>query len=361
MSILLVYTDANTSFNPFVKTLKDGLESVGCNIDWGLHRFWVDYDNYDIFHFQWPESVFEFKPVSDQEIDKLLLHIFKLKEKKKKIVYTRHNDKPHYSSDRNRLKLYEIIENNSDAILHMSNYSIEQFKKQNSNNNIKHFIIPHHTYDEIYPSCPKKDIARKFLKISNKKFIFLCFGGFRDDEERDLVINSFKELNYPNKYLIAPRFYKHKIDFKYLSTHTVSPKAIFSFIKERLKYISLFRISDLSSEMVGHKELPFYFSASDVVFIQRCQILNSGNLPMGFHFKKVVVGPNIGNVGEILQNTNNPVFDPRNQKSVTEALSTSIKKADANLGIKNKEFASLYYKTNKIAKDIKVVYESILK
>lgn len=360
MRILLVYTDADLSFNPYVKTIKDGLESVGCNINWGLERFWVDYNNYDIFHFQWPESIFEFKHVTDKEIDKLIFHIAKLKEKNKKIVYTRHNDKPHYSSDKNRLKLYEIVENNSDAILHMGNFSVEQFKKQNSNNKIKHFIIPHHTYDKIYTSCTKKDDARKLLKINNKKFIFLCFGEFRDDEERDLVINSFKNLNYKNKYLIAPRFYKYQINSKYLLTNLIHPRIILCFLKERIKYIHMLRNSKLSAKMVAKDDLPYYFSASDVVLIQRCHILNSGNLPMAFHFEKVVVGPKVGNVGEILQETNNAVFDPRDQKSIVTALLESIGKSQKNLGIKNKEYAIRKLKTQEISKSIKKIYESIL-
>ena len=63
------------------------------------------------------------------------------------------------------------------------------------------------------------------------------------------------------------------------------------------------------------------FAVSDVVFIQRCVILNSGVVPMAFLFGRGVVGPDSGNVGELLRVTANLVFSPSDQGSVNSNAS----------------------------------------
>lgn len=50
-------------------------------------------------------------------------------------------------------------------------------------------------------------------------------------------------------------------------------------------------------------------SVADIALLQRVKILNSGSLPLNFYFGNVVVGPDVGNVGEILKKTGNPVFN----------------------------------------------------
>ena len=44
-------------------------------------------------------------------------------------------------------------------------------------------------------------------------------------------------------------------------------------------------------------------SASDVIFIQERNALNSVNIPLAFLFHKIVVGPNTGNIGETIKKT----------------------------------------------------------
>lgn len=41
---------------------------------------------------------------------------------------------------------------------------------------------------------------------------------------------------------------------------------------------------------------------------------------MGFSFSKVVIGPNIGNIGQILRDLNNPVFEPNNIQSIAKSM-----------------------------------------
>lgn len=58
-----------------------------------------------------------------------------------------------------------------------------------------------------------------------------------------------------------------------------------------------------NDELIDNCDLPYYMAASDVIFIQRKDILNSGNVPLAFLYHKVVVGPKVGNIGELLSET----------------------------------------------------------
>ena len=91
-----------------------------------------------------------------------------------------------------------------------------------------------------------------------------------------------------------------------------------------------------------------YFCASDVVFIQRRDDLNSGNIPMAFLFKKVVVGPDTGNIGEILKSTGNPVFDSQNSLSVRNALQAALNLSKTDLGRKNYDYAMTHWRSAQI-------------
>ena len=44
------------------------------------------------------------------------------------------------------------------------------------------------------------------------------------------------------------------------------------------------------------------------------------NIPLAFLFHKIVVGPNTGNIGELLKNTGNPTFNPNHKADIIRAL-----------------------------------------
>lgn len=54
----MAYPSQNEA-NPFVKSLTEGLVSVGCPIEIGLDQFWNHYEDYDLIHFNWPNSIFK--------------------------------------------------------------------------------------------------------------------------------------------------------------------------------------------------------------------------------------------------------------------------------------------------------------
>lgn len=90
------------------------------------------------------------------------------------------------------------------------------------------------------------------------------------------------------------------------------------------------------NRVLSTTETETYFCACDIVFIQRFSVLNYGNLPMGFGAGCVVVGPNVGNVGSILNKTGNPIFNPYDIDSIVLAIKKAKELLSVNKGKKIK-------------------------
>jgi len=353
MKVLLAYSNNLSIDNPFVKTLKEGLNSLGCDVDWGLNEFWTNYMNYHIIHINWPNSLFESWNPTNIEILHLEYVLDEIKKNNIKIVYTRHNDQPHYSSGNYISECYELIEKNADAIIHLGHYGISQFEKKLD---CKQFIIPHHIYDSIYKNEYSKDKARKKLNIPTDKFVILTFGAYRDKEEVDLILDNYKNLPIKNKYLLAPRLgewlglesWHSKIGRLWFRSKVLN----FKLKKQNIK---------TQTEFISDEELPYYFLSADIVLIQRKKILNSGNLPLAYYFNKVVVGPDSGNVGEILRETNNIIFDPNSQLSISDAILSALDRDITTLGKKNHEYAIKNWNIKSIAIQYLDIYKDLLK
>ena len=79
---------------------------------------------------------------------------------------------------------------------------------------------------------------------------------------------------------------------------------------------------------------------------------------MAFMMGKVVVGPNVGNVGRILCETGNPTFVPSDMDSVIEAVEKAIQIKDV-MGEKNLIWAKQEFATEIIALKYVTLYKNI--
>ena len=329
------------TINHFVSSLGNALQKQGCEVVYGLERLWTDEVlGYDIIHFQWPEGIFGLfgHQVTDEELTRMNQRLMWLKEHGKKVFYTCHNLKPHTNRNENLLHFYDLICNNADYIHHLGNYSCELL--QSKYPNASHVVIPHHIYDDVLSFNISQVEARQRLHLPTDKKIILSFGKFRTEEERNFVL-SIKDsslFTLHSSLFLMPGFYRQTL-------HTWNPKKLVT----RLYHTLYYRLKGIqfSNEAIPDDMMQYYFCAADVVLIQRLDILNSGNLPMAFHAGKVVVGPNVGNIGPILHETGNFTFDPEHAKSAIDALKNAL--VATSKGNENKVYASKYWSSNLIA------------
>ena len=174
---------------------------------------------------------------------------------------------------------------------------------------------------------PKHE-ARRLLGIDDDEKVLLAFGGFRHEEECNIAVSGFQDAKntIPRLRLLAPRL-PEKYGFG-------------------------------NGKPVESKLLPLYFAASDVVLIARKRILNSGNLPLGYYFGKPVVGPDVGDVGEILRETGNPVFDVCDPSSVGRSIVAAFAAIKDGLGAHNREYAERNWNISRVVDLLYDVYQA---
>lgn len=342
---VLIAANVDSYRNPYVRTLYKGLLANECDVTCSIDNFWEIPLSYNIIHIQWPNLLMR---GCNGDVFKLKRHIDRIKDRGIKIIVTCHNLVPHYSNNQNLIKAYDIIYNCADCIIHMAEASITLLCEKYTNLKAQHVIIPHHIYDTEYNFNISKEAARKHLALPTNKKIIVCFGAFRDEDERNLVIATAKKMK-KNYVFVCPGF----------CGSLKMQKNILKFTKKLYEYIRI-KISILSypiitkTSFVSDEELPYYYAASDMAFIHRVSILNSGNLPMAFFAGMPVLGPNVGNVGNILEDTNNAIFNINNIANIPDIIDKIITNND--IGSRNKNIATKLWSVDVISKRTKELY-----
>lgn len=315
---LIVFRDNSDTDNLFVPILCDAIKSNGIDVRCSTTEFWESDTAYDIIHFQWPEEVVGWACDDPDIIRRLEERIQFFRSKGAHFVYTRHNVRPHYANKFIN-SAYDLIESQSDVVVHMGRYSRDEFSAKRPHT--KHVIIPHHIYQYTYNEDISVERARQYLKLPQEAFIVTAFGKFRNNEEIHMVLDAFRSWKNPRKLLLAPRLYPFSQRNKYGNNLLKRFISRFGYyVLTPLINRALKLRAGANDELVDNYDLPYYIAASDVIFIQRKDILNSGNVPLAFLYHKVVVGPNVGNIGEILRDTGNPTFDPDDKQDIQQAL-----------------------------------------
>ena len=111
--------------------------------------------------------------------------------------------------------------------------------------------------------------------------------------------------------------------------------------------------------LIPDEQLPCYLAAADVVFIQRTDILNSGNVPLALSFGRVVTGPASGNIGGLLAETGNPAFDPAAPRSVDIALERAARLSATDQGARIRAYAQEHFGIGRIAAMYGGLYERL--
>lgn len=279
--------------------------------------------HYEIVLIHWPEAFFNWQEPTISQINNLEKEIAKWKINAK-IVYVVNNLKKHVGSSIIFEKLFDIVIRNSDVIVHYGAYSLSLFKKLYPE--IKQQIIPHPLYERSFDKI-EKNIARNKLGIEKDALVLIAPGSIRTNEERQLILNAFGQIKNRNKFLIVPKMYwlRLKFDFK----GRIFLKKVFDFKRFIEYYLNIKKFKKsrflVNYKFVDRNQLSLMMSSSDIVLVPRVETLNSGNIFLALSFKKVMFGPKIGNIKEVLEEFNMPMFDPKIKCSFQSGLKESLK------------------------------------
>lgn len=284
-------------------TIKE-ISWMGVTPRFGMSKFWNCRKFPDIVHFEWPEAVYSWKEgkLTEAYFERFRKRLEEFKDNGSVIVLTRHNELPHALKTDLAARLFSLVENEADAVIHMGRFSMEQMAERRDPSSAgKDYLIPHPIFSNLFHPMDR-DKARKRLGIGPDEAVVASIGRFRNGWEEETLKDAVASCAVPDIRLLAPS------------------------LEGKNKFFS-------------NRKIELTVSASDVVFIQRKDILNSGNLPLGFLFGKVVVGTDYGNIGEILRETGNPTFDHNDPSGAGEALRRGFELARKGKGEENRRYA----------------------
>ena len=352
MKIFMVHEDPWHAGNPYIFTLIEELKRQHPQdiVSWGRELFWSEeIFSYDIVHFHWPQA---FMAGDTHTENDLLKHIREFKRRKVKVVSTCHDLQPHYNQCSDHSEAMKIVYNCSDMILHLGSFSMTLFEKEYPKST--HVLLPHHLYNTLYKKFPSKKESAKYLNFAENKKYIICFGIFRSNEERNLIINLSKTLDTRIWKIIAPGFMNIYSQMKSLKR-----------IKQRLRklYYKLrygIYCTGKSFAPVPDEDVPYYYGLADIALIHRVKVLNSGNAYMPMLFSKVVVGPDVGNVGPLLKKWGYPVFDVCNLSTLNKSIEEGLALVKRNIPQLLRKQQLEEYSTEKVTECLYKYYSSVI-
>lgn len=324
--------------NPFTRTLVEGLHTLSPKdvFTISLDAFWEnDVYEYDVIHIMFPHELLSLTPKRTfEDVEKRINEILK---NGIKIVSTCHNYAPHLSDTEGK-NVYDLVYSRSGMIFHFGDVSKNKFIERFPY--VENVLLPHHVYDTLYKSIPDEKESRMKYDIKENAKILLCFGVIRNESERAMLINLSYELKKHHIKLWVPSFYR-----------VYRRKRIFDDIKY-LYYKLKYKHIKMQMGYISDEDLPYIFAASDVVLIPRLKILNSGNVPLAMYFGKVIVGPDVGNVGSLLSLTNNYCFDVNDERTIYSQILDAFNSHKSEKGEENRKYAMQNLSTLNIASNL---------
>ncbi len=329
--------------NRFIVDLHEALEQRGVKIEFSHEAFWARQGDFDVVHLHFPEYMtFEIKEAYQKELtDELIKNIeARLKHwaDRSRIVITRHVLLPHDArADERWERLYELCYAYADGVAHFAQASIDEFEERYAKTKFyrgkppRHAIIPHANYASL-PNNISREQARAKLGIASSAKVMLVFGSIRNFEECDLITSAFQGAKTKNKLLLVSRWREKLADVSWIRLKYWIRDLRRLYYKLHPQYI-------FNYGFVEEKDAQLYLNASDVLFIPRFKVLNSGNVTLGMSFGKVVVGPDSWDVGELLRETGNVTFDPDNPSTAAQAVEQAFELTGSDLGERNRQRA----------------------
>lgn len=306
-----VYIPSHKDGNPFFDEI---MAHSQCRFTFGGLE--VDIQRFDVVLVHWPELIFNWKEPTPEQLNLLetKLHLWKGQVK---IVYVVHNEHPHKGASFLYSRLYQLILNNCDVMVHLGHYSLERYQVLFPK--VSHRYIPHPLYTGTFQIYDKFE-ARRQLNIPKDKKVLVVPGKIRTKTEKRFVLQAFDTLSVNDKFLIVPRMFEKPLPFKVWVPYRLRHAFKINEWLTRLYNLHFDRRCMFRYAFQDVKFLSLVMSAADVVLIPREQVLNSGNLFLGLTYGKPVVGPAVGNLTEVLERFQMPLFDPANAVSVQQAL-----------------------------------------
>lgn len=312
---VLIACDVDTSGegNPYVFQLIQALERHP-HVDGVQHGTgWLRTNrvDFDLLHIQWPEALTGWREPTRERLSTLHEQLERWSSRAR-IVVTAHNEYPHGRDTGRFRELYRLVYRHADGLIHLGHRSraviLDRYEEELRD--LPHAVIPHGAYS-WFPDTVSRLEARERLGISQDSNLVLCFGRVRHREEIRLLLRGFRSADLPRKRLLVAG----RLEPASMKRMGYLPARIPFWIGTRVRLVD---------RRIPASRVQLYLNAANVLIVPRVRELNSGNVALGLTFGVVTVGRRGGVIGEMLDETGNPTFDPKSASSVGKAIEEAV-------------------------------------
>lgn len=339
--------------NRFLVDLNAAL-SAHCDLEHSSDAFWNMKGDHDLVHLHFPEYLtYELQAAYVSGLTEDLIQAVGQRlafwSGRAGIVVTRHNLLPHDArEDAMWERMYETVYSYADGVVHFAYASMDEFQVRYAGTAFhrgrppRHAIIPHQNYSSL-PNEIGREEARQKLGIANDANVMLVFGAIRSDGEKDLIMNTFRSLGIARKVLLVSWWREALAEVSWIRLKYWLRDLVRLYYRTHPRF-------HFNYDFVEEADTQLYLNAADVLFIPRLQVLNSGNVTLGVTFGRVVVGPDSWDVGELLRESGNPVFDPDRPETAAAAVEEGFRLArEGRIGPANRRVALSQWDVNQCA------------
>jgi len=230
-----------------------------------------------------------------------------------RVVATVH-DVENFGRPRMTVGLQRVARHCSALIVHNS-FSRDRLMQASRTRDIHTLVtvIPHGHYFHNYPDMPDRWTARARLGLPADKTIFLFFGNPREEKGLDLLLRAMGHLRDSKTAMLLVAG-KMKAELAAQCRTIIEEEGIGA-------------ITRLDVGHVSDRDLPFYFSAADLVVAPYRRIYESGVALMAMSFGRAVLASNLPPLTELTDNgTLGLLFTSNNTADLARALQEAIDK-----------------------------------
>jgi len=299
--------------NLYITLLGRAYQRAGVHAVYGADNLKESTWPFAAIHLQWPEEQYR-GPGSDSPerrmagfLDSLDAH----KRRGTRLVWTVHNIWPHeHRHSQVDAAAYQGVIDRADVIVHHCEKSSALLAQAYARTqSVPSIVVPHGHYLEAYADNVTRQQARERLAIPQEAVVFLSFGMIRGYKGMDLFRRAYGRARVKGKFMLIAGHYtgiggvKGKLESLRLT------------LAARLRPQSRFDLHSIDDD-----DVHLYFKAADAVVLSHHAGLNSGVAVLGMTFGKLIIGPDLGCMGQVLNEGENLVYAAGDEDGLVRAM-----------------------------------------
>lgn len=300
-----VIPHSRSGSNSYLRLLEEGIAACGHRCTFADARAEPATD--EVLWIHWPEDLAHYCSPDPQQAQKISEWL-SLWRRENHVVWTVHNLHRHgMPHDAGFNHLYNLVAGAADVQMHHGKASIALARETFPRARPTVTTMAHHGgYFNLLGEATRES-ARAKLGLPAEARVLLIFGSIRAADEYQMAVEA-AAIGW--HVVIAGR------------TPSLGRRLrLKNWLRSRMTTLN---ITTHIGEIADTDVDPFV-KAADALLIARSSSLNSGNIFLGMTFGRAVIGPNCGNMGEILRARDNFVFDPADLRDLRHVLRFALR------------------------------------